>query len=90
MDLRLREQRIIDLAPMQGVDKQWLLTPSISFQTTLDIPVAYQKGLNALYVKKCVRPKSFQGMELELDETNYMIKNREKLHNLFENLAPLQ
>lgn len=67
MDLRLQQRRIIDLAPIQGVDKQWLLTPSISFQTTLDIPVAYQKGLNALYVKKCVGPKSFQGTEEQLD-----------------------
>jgi hypothetical protein len=45
------------MRPMRQFAKQWLLLPQISIQTKLDIPVDYQIGLGALYVKKCVHPR---------------------------------
>ena len=50
-------KRIIDTRPMRYFAKQWLALPQISIQTNLDIPVDYQIGLGALYVKKCVYPR---------------------------------
>ena len=50
-------KRIVDTRPMRQFAKQWLLLPQISIQTKLDIPVDYQIGLGALYVKKCVYPR---------------------------------
>lgn len=58
LDLRqANTKRIVDTHPMRHVIKQWLLLPQISMQTKLDIPVDYQIGLGALYVKKCVHPR---------------------------------
>tara|TARA_B110000003_G_C16487841_1_gene472243 strand:- start:271 stop:852 length:582 start_codon:yes stop_codon:yes gene_type:complete len=58
LDLRqANSKRIVDTHPMSHVIKQWLLLPQISIQTKLDIPVDYQIGLGALYVKKCVHPR---------------------------------
>ena len=57
--LRLqRQQRIVDLAPLQSLRNQWLVVPQISFQKSLDIPQLYQVGLASLYIKKCVLPKA--------------------------------
>jgi len=50
-------ERIVDTRPMRQFAKQWLLLPQVSLQTKLDIPVDYQIGLGALYVKKCVHPR---------------------------------
>ena len=50
-------KRIVDTRPMRQFAKQWLLLPQVSTQTKLDIPVDYQIGLGALYVKKCVYPR---------------------------------
>jgi len=58
LDLRQADsKRIVDMRPMRQFAKQWLLLPQISIQTKLDIPVDYQIGLGALYVKKCVHPR---------------------------------
>ena len=58
LDLRKKNsKRIIDVYPMRAVAKQWLFLPQISFQKTLDIPVDYQIGAGALYVKKCAGPR---------------------------------
>ena len=50
-------KRIVDTRPMRQFAKQWLLLPQVSIQTKLDIPVDYQIGLGALYVKKCAYPR---------------------------------
>jgi len=49
--------RIVDSRPMRHFTKQWLHLPQISMQIKLDIPIDYQIGLGALYVKKCVHPR---------------------------------
>ena len=49
--------RVIDTKPLQSMRKQWLLIPQLSFQSTLDIPLDYQVGQSALYLKKCVGPR---------------------------------
>jgi len=50
-------RRIIDVHPLRTIGKQWLLLPHISYQKSLDIPVDYQLGAGALYVKKCAGPR---------------------------------
>ena len=50
-------KRIIDTAPMRSLANQWLLLPVTSIQRKLDIPIDYQIGLGAIYVKKCVMPR---------------------------------
>jgi hypothetical protein len=63
LDLKqVNSKRIVDTRPMRHVAKQWLLLPQISIQTKLDIPVDYQIGLGALYVKKCVHPRPVSGL----------------------------
>jgi len=58
LDLKqANSKRIVDTHPMKHFAKQWLFIPQISIQTKLDIPVDYQIGLSALYVKKCVHPR---------------------------------
>jgi len=58
LDLRQADsKRIVDTRPMRQLERQWLLLPQASIQTTLDIPVDYQIGLSALYVKKCAYPR---------------------------------
>ena len=58
LDLKqANSKRIVDTRPMRHLAKQWLLLPQISIQTKLDVPVDYQIGLGALYVKKCVHPR---------------------------------
>ena len=54
---RANSKRIVDTHPMRQFARQWLFLPQISIQTKLDIPVDYQIGLGALYVKKCVYPR---------------------------------
>jgi len=49
--------RIIDMRPIQVTKRHWLLIPQLSFQSRLDIPLDYQIGQAALYVKKCVGPR---------------------------------
>lgn len=50
-------ERIVDSRPMRLFTKQWLYLPQTSIQIKLDIPIDYQIGLGALYVKKCVHPR---------------------------------
>ena len=50
-------KRIIDTRPMRHIAQQWLVIPQVSMQTQLDIPMDFQLGLGALYVKKCVHPR---------------------------------
>ena len=58
LDLKqANSKRIIDTAPMRSFANQWLILPQASIQTKLDIPIDYQIGLGALYVKKCVMPR---------------------------------
>ena len=58
VDIRqANSKRIIDTAPMRSLANQWLILPLASIQTKLDIPVDYQIGLSAVYVKKCVMPR---------------------------------
>jgi hypothetical protein len=58
VDLKLENsKRIIDVHPMRSIDKQWLFLPQVSYQETLDIPVDYQLGAGAIYVKKCAGPR---------------------------------
>ena len=58
LDLKqANSKRIIDTAPMRSLANQWLILPQASIQTKLDIPMDYQIGLGALYVKKCVMPR---------------------------------
>lgn len=58
LDLKqANSKRIVDTHPMRHFAKQWLFLPQISVQTKLDIPVDYQIGLAALYVKKCTHPR---------------------------------
>jgi hypothetical protein len=58
LDLKqANSKRIIDTAPMRSFANQWLILPQVSIQTKLDIPMDYQIGLGALYVKKCVLPR---------------------------------
>jgi hypothetical protein len=58
LDLKqANSKRIIDAAPMRSLANQWLILPQASIQTKLDIPMDYQIGLGALYVKKCVMPR---------------------------------
>ena len=54
---RTNFDRIVDSRPMRHFTKQWLYVPQISIQSKLDIPIDYQIGLGALYVKKCVHPR---------------------------------
>ena len=62
LDLKqANSKRIVDTRPMRHLAKQWLLLPQISIQTKLDVPVDYQIGLGALYVKKCVHPRPLSG-----------------------------
>ena len=49
--------RVIDMQPIQLIRKTWLMIPQVSFQRTLDIPLDYQVGQSALYIKKCVLPR---------------------------------
>lgn len=58
-------RRIIDLHPLRSLAHQWLMIPQISYQSTLDIPVDYQLGAGALYVKKCVGPRPLPSSLLE-------------------------
>jgi len=51
------EKRVVDMYPMRSLGSQWLLLPQASFQRQLDIPVDYQIGIGALYVKKCAGPR---------------------------------
>ena len=63
LDLKqANSKRIIDTAPMRSLANQWLILPQASIQTKLDIPVDYQIGLGALYVKKCVMPRPVSKM----------------------------
>ncbi len=58
LDLKqANSKRIIDTVPMRSLANQWLILPQASIQTKLDIPIDYQMGLGALYVKKCVMPR---------------------------------
>ena len=58
LDIRqVNSKRIIDTAPMRSLSNQWLVLPLASIQTKLDIPVDYQIGLGAIYVKKCIMPR---------------------------------
>ena len=58
LDLKqTNSKRIIDTTPMRSFANQWLILPQSSIQTKLDIPVDYQIGLGALYMKKCVLPR---------------------------------
>lgn len=58
LDLKqANSKRIIDTAPMRSLANQWLILPQASIQRKLDIPIDYQIGLGALYVKKCVMPR---------------------------------
>ena len=58
LDLKqANSKRIIDTSPMRSLANQWLILPQASIQTKLDIPMDYQIGLGALYVKKCVMPR---------------------------------
>mgnify|MGYP001370947645 CR=1 FL=1 len=58
LDLKqANSKRIIDTSPMRSLANQWLILPQASIQTKLDIPIDYQIGLGALYVKKCVMPR---------------------------------
>ena len=58
LDLKqANSKRIIDTVPMRSLANQWLILPQASIQTKLDIPIDYQIGLGALYVKKCVMPR---------------------------------
>ena len=58
LDIRqANSKRIIDTVPMRSLANQWLILPLASIQTKLDIPVDYQIGLSAVYVKKCVMPR---------------------------------
>ena len=50
-------ERIVDTRPLRMLARQWLILPQISFQAKLDIPLDYQLGLSALYVRKCVHPR---------------------------------
>lgn len=50
-------RRIIDVHPLRSIGNQWLFLPHISYQKSLDIPVDYQLGAGALYVKKCAGPR---------------------------------
>ena len=50
-------KRIIDTRPMRRIAQQWLVLPQVSMQSQLDIPMDFQLGLGALYVKKCVHPR---------------------------------
>ncbi len=53
----LNFDRIVDTRPMRQLKNQWLAIPQVSLQSKLDLPVDYQLGLGALYVKKCVKPR---------------------------------
>jgi len=58
LDLKqANSKRIIDTGPMRSLANQWLILPQASIQAKLDIPMDYQIGLGALYVKKCVMPR---------------------------------
>ena len=58
LDLKqANSKRIVDTRPMRSFAHQWLILPQLSIQTKLDVPVDYQLGLGALYVKKCVHPR---------------------------------
>mmetsp|Transcript_7558 Transcript_7558/g.34248 ORF Transcript_7558/g.34248 Transcript_7558/m.34248 type:complete len:347 (+) Transcript_7558:116-1156(+) len=50
-------KRIVDVHPMRALSKQWLIIPQCSFQEKLDIPLDYQVGSAALFVKKCLHPR---------------------------------
>ena len=50
-------KRITDTRPMRLIAQQWLVLPQVSIKTQLDIPMDFQLGLGALYVKKCVHPR---------------------------------
>ena len=66
LDLRSsNSRRIIDLHPLRSLPRQWLMIPQISYQDTLDVPVDYQLGSGALYVKKCVGPRPLPSNLLE-------------------------
>ena len=58
LDLRqANSKRIVDVHPMRSYGRQWLLIPQVSYQNTSDIPVDYQVGTGALYIKKCAGPR---------------------------------
>jgi len=50
-------KRIVDTSPLRHFTKQWLILPQVSIQATLDIPLDYQIGIGALFIKKCVYPR---------------------------------
>ena len=50
-------KRIVDTSPLRQFTNQWLILPQVSIQVTLDIPLDYQIGLGALFIKKCVYPR---------------------------------
>lgn len=50
-------RRIVDTLPMNRISPQWLVLPQCSFQETLDVPIDYQVGISALYMRKCVGPR---------------------------------
>lgn len=58
-------ERIVDTRPLSMLVKQWLVLPQISFQAKLDIPLDYQLGLSALYVRKCVHPRPLPSVILQ-------------------------
>ena len=53
----MNSDRIIDSLPLRRLRNQWLFVPQLAIQGQLDIPLDYQIGLVALYIKKCVLPR---------------------------------
>ena len=70
-------KRIVDTRPMRQFRRQWLMLPQLSIQSHLDIPVDYQVGLSALYVKKCVHPRPLPRIVTQqlLNVSNYAKDN---------------
>lgn len=57
--------RIVDMYPMRSLPNQWMFIPQISYQRILDIPVDYQIGSGALFIKKCVYPRPLSPVVIE-------------------------
>ena len=58
LDTRIPDsKRIVDVHPMRSLSNQWLIIPQHSFQGKLDIPLDYQVGSAALFVRKCLHPR---------------------------------
>jgi hypothetical protein len=49
------DDTIIDHYALQNIDSAWLLHPSITTQSKLDIDVAVQHRVQDLFEEKCVR-----------------------------------